>query len=347
MSLHDAWSTSNAKDRTYACIQGVGKTILAMVGWWTIFIYPNKPLVLQPFCDVITYAPPPYALQAEGMFCIVTLIDWIWHYQSNWTNNLHHSFALAGTLICAAYGGFGHILICSTLILETVGPVYQLIKLRSHSLLIQTNIHAFRCLAVGTNLCIRASFLCWLGLSVIQLEYGALIGTYTISADVHILCLLALVNACTGLILDRLWSKKLLRIISYTNIDESSSYPQDRPRWITGISALLCFGTAAWYTESILPAIVVINSIHYHILRPSCPFAYQVDVSYNMVMITSHLITQLNIPMLVCASVSTAGWYLGEHHIAPYLPQYADVWHSLTCHVPAAAGIMGCTALFV
>jgi hypothetical protein len=330
-----------------ACIQGVGKTVLALVGWWTVFIYPSKPLVVQPFYDVINYPPPSYALQAEGVFCLVTFIDWYWHYHSHWTNNAHHSFALAGTIVSAACGGFGHLLICSTLILETVGPVYQLIKLRSHSLLIQTNIQALRCLAVGINLCIRASYFCWLGLSIIQLQYHALIGKHTISADVQMLCLLAFVNVCAGLILDRLWSKKLLRIISYTNQDQLADYPRARPRWITGISAILCFGTAACYTKSVLPAIVVVNSIHYHILHPSCPVAYYVDISYNLIMMSTHLITQLNIPMFVCASVSVAGWYLGEHHVTPYLPQYADVWHALTCHVPAAAGIMGTTTLFI
>jgi hypothetical protein len=109
----------------------------------------------------------------------------------------------------------------------------------------------------------------------------------------------------------------------------------------------MCFGTVAWYRQSVLPAVLVVNSLHYHWLAPHSRTAYAVDVGYNAGMVAVHLVTQPSVPLFVCVAVSAGGWHTGVQCVQRWAPQHAELWHGLTCHVSAArSSLSGCRPLY-
>lgn len=339
----------------YALVQTCSKAVLAAVGWWTVWVFPPSPLPLMPFSTALWLPAPAYAVQSELLFVAVTCVDVVWHWRSEWTNMAHHVCALVATFGCMWLGGFGHILLCATLILETVGPVYQLLKLRTHSVWLRAHAQEARLCALAINLCVRGAYFLWLGLSVTWWTWQRLTTGQTIDAPLAIVCLLGWVNAWFGLVLDALWSGHLVRSLArHSSLPAASSATaaltqaaRRGPNWVSGASAALCFGAVAWHRRSVLPTILVVNSLHYHWLAPHSRIAYAIDVGYNAGMMGLHLLTQPSIPLFVCVAVSVGGWYTGVHWVQRWTPQYAEVWHALTCHVPAALGMVGCVQLVV
>lgn len=292
-------------------------------------MFPASPLVAVPVSVLRDHAAPADSGMAAALFVATTGIDAVWHWRGEWQNITHHVLALLGTAVCLSCGSFGHLILCTTLVLETTGPFYQLLKLRFCSAWLNAHSRELRLLVLLSNLCVRCAYFVWLFLSVLVIAWN------DATASELAVCAVCAANCPTGLFLDFGWSERVLRALG----PDVNATPRRRSRRIVaGVSAIVCFSGAALLRRSFLPAIVVVNSVHYHIVAPNDPTAFVLDFGYNTVMMTFFSLTQPSVQLLVCVLISASGWYMGSR-IARVLPVHAEIWHVTTCHVPAALAI--------
>ena len=108
------------------------------------------------------------------------------------------------------------------------------------------------------------------------------------------------------------------------------------PRGFAGCAAAAAFAWAADYTQSLLPLIVVINSVNYHLLSPSSRAFLAVDVAYNVGMVAWY---SLHCDYTLGAAPGLLlGWAAGNAWGG------CDTWpgaiaHVCLCQLPAAYGV--------
>lgn len=209
--MHDAWHSSSVQDVALSICQGTIKTLMAAVGWWTVWVHYDAPLPQMPFRDVVALSPPAYAYHSVATVVLVTTVDVVWHWNSAVSSLVHHAVTLVATGMCVACGGFGLTLVSVMCITETVAPCYALLKLRHHVrwLAHDTTVLSLRGLAVAVNIGVRANTCAWLvtsGVTVLYEEYFV----RRLDTSTLVVCAWSGMSACVMIGLDALWSSHLL-----------------------------------------------------------------------------------------------------------------------------------------
>lgn len=345
------WSVHTSSDVTYALIQTIAKTVLAWMGWWTVFVFPAQPIVSMTAQQAVAVGPPTYAYAGAFLYMIVDVVDILWHVRDKgWTNMAHHVGSLVGTCVCILLGPPGRLLINCTLILETAGPFYQLLKLRTHSALLQRYASEIRLLVLGINVCLREAYLLWLLMTLTTLAYDSTVASvnWTAIAGVIIWCI-----ALLGLILDIIWSQCLIRGMRGMH---STSAGVVLTHVVVGVVA--CMWTYALYLRSNPIAVIVGTSCVW-----ACALYYR-SSRCNVVHVDAHVaawddrvctifhvtcavgsmlpmvVRDPSVPRLVCLAVSIWGGCIGENMQGATPPAYANAWRALTCYVPATVGMV-------
>ena len=276
------------------------------------------------------------SIMAAQLFALTTGIDALWHWCGDWKDIAHHLGAMIGMGVCLSCGSLGHLVLCGTFVLETTGPLYQLLKLRSQSRWLKTHSCELRLSVLFSNLCIRFAYFLWLFLSVVSHVHNKWRAGSTATASEVCVAAVCAVNCVVGTYLDLCWSQRVLRALCAA---AKATPSRPKPHVVAGVSAIICFGSTAVLKQSVLPALVVVNSVHYHLIAPYHGVAFAIDIVYNAVMMVFFVVTQLSVQLIVCVVVSVSGWYTGTL-ISRVLPRHAEWWHCATCHVPAAIGII-------
>lgn len=108
------------------------------------------------------------------------------------------------------------------------------------------------------------------------------------------------------------------------------------PKLIATASATALFTMASAVTNwSILPLVVVINSINHHCVFPNSHLAYYADLVFNCACMT--WFSRLSAFARVCGACSALGWFVGQSQGG--CNSHVGVWfHVLLCQVPGALG---------
>lgn len=330
-----SWEVSRC-DVPVAFVQLWTKASLAAIGWWTLFVFSPQPLVLVPVDTLCVHPAPTDSLMAASLFAFTTGIDVLWHWRGDWKDSAHHFGAMAGMAVCLSCGALGHLVLCATLVLETTGPLYQLLKLRSQSQWLKMHSNELRLLVLCSNLCVRFAYFLWLFLSVAGHVHSKWLAGSTATTSEVCVAAVCVVNCIAGSYLDLCWSQRVLHSFK-PSAAATSSNPE--PHVVAGVSAIVCFGSAAVIKQSLLPALVVVNSVHYHLIAPYHGTAFAIDILYNSCMMAYFVVAQPSVQLIVCVAISVSGWYTGTL-IRRVLPIHAEWWHCATCHVPATIGII-------
>lgn len=201
-----------SKNLIYTGFQFCTKGILACLGWYNNLTLPET---FDTYGQV-KKVHMPYAFLSTSLFLICNCVDIHWHWGGDILTIAHHILSLFGTILCYMTPGFGINIISLTVILETVAPVYQILKLQNVSIHIKTQKNLLRIIATGVNFFIRIPYCFWLlNLLSIQINahYGGFDPFFQISPCIWYLCM---TNCFVCIILDLIWSTKML-LSTYAN----------------------------------------------------------------------------------------------------------------------------------
>lgn len=194
------------RDLAYTGFQLCMKGALACLGWYNILTFPE----IFDHHGQIKIIQMPYATVTTCMFFICNCVDIHWHWNGNIMDIIHHVLGLLGTILCCGISGFGINIIAITSILETVAPIYQLLKLHTYSICIKKNKNFLRMIAIGINFFVRIPYCFWLG-NVLIVQ----INVHNKGLDPYLqinpfVCYMCLFNCLICIILDLIWSRNML-----------------------------------------------------------------------------------------------------------------------------------------
>ena len=181
------------------------KGSLACLGWYNFMMLPN----IFDSLENMKVISLPYGPLSAHLFFICNTIDIIWHWKGELLNIIHHAFCLIGTFCAYITPGFGINIIAITVILETVAPIYQLLKIKKLSSFLIKKSNFLRLSAIFINLTVRIPFCCWLwNLLILQLHAHSKEKDPHNQVNVFVwhLCLL---NCICCVLLDVFWSSTL------------------------------------------------------------------------------------------------------------------------------------------
>ena len=191
-----SWTTLTHTDVVYAGVQFVLKSMLTCMGFYSLFTMPP---VFSPDGNV-SHIWFPHTNFMYALFMVCNSIDIAWHWKCDKTSMIHHIAVLSGLVLSYLCGGFSNVYVCLNGILETVGPVYNIMKcLPAHA-------HILRLIAIFVNMCVRFPYFIWVfRLMVLQLQ------AVHIGRDLYIQVTPSLWYIIVILLsLDCIWTRKML-----------------------------------------------------------------------------------------------------------------------------------------
>ena len=129
MSEKALWAATSRTDVLFSVFQVVLKGSLAVLGWYTALTLP--PLFTE--AGALTLPPTPLSPLIFGLFALCTALDAFWHRRGLWSEAIHHGVVTIGLVWTFQAGGLAHVFTCLNGVQETVGPIYQAIKLTRNS----------------------------------------------------------------------------------------------------------------------------------------------------------------------------------------------------------------------
>ena len=200
MSEKGLWAATSRTDVLFSIVQVALKGSLACLGWYTALTLP--PLFTE--AGALTLPPTPLSPLIFGLFALCTALDAFWHRRGLWSEAIHHGVVTIGLVWTFQAGGLAHVFTCLNGVQETVGPIYQAIKLTRNS-------PSLLRLAVATNVLVRAPYwLIMMGLLARQ-AVAAHGGRDPDRLFRPALSAFLFAGYATGLGLDFVWTSKMVR----------------------------------------------------------------------------------------------------------------------------------------
>ena len=200
------WKSDSSIDTACCVLQIFLKGMCAYYGWQAWLTFPSffdktTGNVVDVECEFAWLVYLPLVL------CTIIDIIWHWDWAKGMSENVHHLTAFSCITISYVKGtNAGRTVGTLTGVVETVGPVYQLMKVLPSSF-----GYWLRYLALACNMFVRAPFFLW----QIRTTYYHFLGGGRLGHGVfnYVIYMLSSVSPFIYLSLDFLWSSSMVRTI--------------------------------------------------------------------------------------------------------------------------------------